>query len=207
MTAMTEEEMVRAMVRQYDVTPERARRIIRCSDLAFSSQLPSRHRDPSSILRQGPSTERVPPFVGPPRGAAGISVLLHWVRDIRGGISLTLAVAPRTKKNGRSGAFFGLGGGKAYRAYRDAIVAAVATIPGERPLLPDHEYNCAATFYVDKRGELADINGLNQGLHDALENAGVVSDDWYFRTTDGTRIVFGDERPRVEVHITPLSAP
>lgn len=120
-------------------------------------------------------------------------------------LRLVLNLAPRTKKNGRKGGFAGIKQGPAYRAYRDAIVEAIAGIKDVHGLpLPEQPYNIAVTYYVDVRGKRADKCGLDQGLYDALENAGVVTNDWQFRTDDGTRIVAGDPSPRVELVITPI---
>lgn len=120
-------------------------------------------------------------------------------------IRLVLGLPPRTKKNGTT---LGIKQTPAYRRYRDAIVAALAPLKLAQTIpLPDAEYNIAAVYYVDRRGERADKVGLDQGLYDALENAGVVTNDWQFRTADGTRIVFGDPTPRVELTITPLESP
>jgi hypothetical protein len=55
-----------------------------------------------------------------------------------------------------------------------------------------------------RKGEQADLVGLLQGLADALENAGVVSNDRWFRAFDGSRMIAGDPRPRVELEIRPL---
>jgi hypothetical protein len=126
-----------------------------------------------------------------------------------GGVRLVLAAAPRTKKN--SQAWVGVQG-PAYRWYRDCLHAMLRPIVAALELpLPVAEYNLDATFYVDKRGERADLVGLLQGLCDAIQRnrkhdfAGVVSDDWQFRTSDGTRIIAGDARPRVELDITPIT--
>lgn len=120
-------------------------------------------------------------------------------------LRLVLNLAPRTKKNGGKGGFGGIRQRPAYRRYRDAIIAALAPLRSQLRLpLPEREYNIAATYYVDRGGEQADKCGLDQGLYDALENAGVVTDDWQFRTDDGTRIVAGDPHPRVELTITPI---
>jgi hypothetical protein len=72
--------------------------------------------------------------------------------------------------------------------------------------LPDQPYNIRVIYHVDRRGESADKVGLDQGLYDALENSGVVTNDWFFRTDDGSRVVFGSEKPRVEIVITPLTS-
>ena len=117
-------------------------------------------------------------------------------------LEMTIALAPRTKKNGTT---LGIKQSPAYRRYRDAIIRAIAPLKAAYQLpLPNGEYNIAAVYYVDVRGKRADKVGLDQGLYDALENAGVIGNDWQFRTADGTRIVFGDQRARVELSITPL---
>jgi hypothetical protein len=123
-------------------------------------------------------------------------------------LRLVLNGPPRTKKNGTT---LGIRQRPAYRRYRDAIVAALEPLRLSygSPILPGNRregnrYNLAAVFYVDRKGEAADLCGLLQGLSDALENADVVENDWVFRTFDGTRVVFGDSRPRVELTISPL---
>jgi hypothetical protein len=119
-----------------------------------------------------------------------------------GGLRLVLPFPPRTKKNGTT---LGIRQKQSYRNYRDAIVRAMQALLGVLELpLPEADYNIAATYYVDRYGKTADKCGLDQGLYDALENAGVVTDDWQFRTDDGTRIVAGDPHPRVELTITPI---
>lgn len=123
-------------------------------------------------------------------------------RDV---LTARFELPPRTKKN--HGRFFGIRQSAAYVRFRDAIIQAVAESKRELSLpLPDQPYNLEACFYVDKPGERADLFGLLQGFADALQDAGVVTDDWHFRTTDRTRIVFGDELPRVECTITPTEA-
>lgn len=120
------------------------------------------------------------------------------------GIRLELPVAPRTKKN--HGRAFGIRQSEAYVRYRDLVKELVAPLAAHLALpLPDEPMNIAAVYYVDKPGERADLTGLHQGLFDALQDAGVLSDDWYFRTANGSRIVFADrngEKPRVDVTIT-----
>lgn len=126
---------------------------------------------------------------------------------------LEIETPPRTKKNGRAGAFFGAGGGTAYKKYRSEIAGAIAALKGalELPLpspMPRDRsigYNIAIRYYVDGYGRNADRPGLDQALFDALVYAGVVNDDWYLRSTEGTPPpIGGDDRPRVELVITPL---
>lgn len=118
-------------------------------------------------------------------------------------LRLVLPFAPRTKKNSKA---HYTKQGPAYRRFRDQVVKHLELVTHVLGLpLPDGEYNIAATYYVDGPGERADRPGLDQGLFDALQDAGVIGNDWQFRTTDGTRIVFGDPKPRVELVITPLT--
>ena len=214
---MTEDEMVRALMRQVaGVSATRARELVRDA-LRRAGEQPCAHvvnrieiEQPFGIsVGAGRPTLRVARWTdGQPemiveRYSSGVLRLFTRPADCSI-CGIVLATAPRTKKGHTT---LGIVQSAAYRRYRDDIVDAIAPVAFVygKPLLPDRHYNCAAVFYVDKRGERADYNGLNQGLHDALENAGVVSDDWYFRTCDGTRIVFGDELPRVEVTITPIT--
>lgn len=120
-------------------------------------------------------------------------------------LHLTLPFPPRTKKNGTT---IGIRQKKAYRVFRQRVVRALEPLKGRLRLpLPEAHYNIAAIYYVDRRGELADKVGLDQGLYDALENAGVITNDWQLRTADGTRVVFGAAQPRVEITITPIPLP
>jgi Holliday junction resolvase RusA-like endonuclease len=120
------------------------------------------------------------------------------------GIRLVLPGAPRTKKNGTT---LGIKQSPAYIRFRDRVKELVAPLAAHLQLpLPDVPMNIAAVYYVDKPGEQADLTGLHQGLFDALQDSGVVSNDWYFRTADGSRVVFSDPKPRVEVTITRIPA-
>ncbi len=108
---------------------------------------------------------------------------------------------PRTKKNHKESHYQESPG---YVHWRDGVIGALA---GKRQL-PDRPYNLEARFYVDKSGEQADLVGLIQGFADALENAGTVSDDQWFRAFDGSRKIHGQaDHPRVEYRISPLNEP
>lgn len=121
-----------------------------------------------------------------------------------GGLSLTLLFPPRTKKN------HGRGVAKQstpFVRFRWLVLDGLAPIVARLGLpLPDGEFNLAAVYFVDRPGERADLVGLHQALCDVLENAGVVRNDWQFRTLDGSRVVVGDPAPRVELTITPIES-
>jgi hypothetical protein len=119
-------------------------------------------------------------------------------------LHLTLPFPPRTKKNNTT---LGIRQKKAYRVFKLRVMRVIEPMHGRLRLpLPDQPYNIRVIYHVDRRGESADKVGLDQGLYDALENSGVVTNDWFFRTDDGSRVVFGSEKPRVEIVITPLTS-
>jgi hypothetical protein len=99
---------------------------------------------------------------------------------------------------------------KAFQKYQGELALAITPLLSTLALpLPNRPYNIAARYYVDRYGRDADLCGLDQGLYDALEHIGVVTDDWYFRTHDGTCVIpAGEHRgARVEFTITPLPDP
>lgn len=108
---------------------------------------------------------------------------------------------PRTKKNHKQSHWEESPG---YVHWRNGVVQALT----HKRQLPDRPYNLEVRFYVDRSGEQADLVGLLQGFADALENAGTVSNDQWFRGFDGSRKIHGQaENPRVEFRISPLNGP
>lgn len=114
-------------------------------------------------------------------------------------MAATIHGAPRSKKNHKVSHWEESPG---YVHWRNGVVQALT----HKRQLPDQPYNLEARFYVDKSGEQADLVGLLQGFADALENAGTVSNDQWFRGFDGSRKVHG-QTPRVEFRISPLKEP
>lgn len=137
---------------------------------------------------------------------------------LRPGESITfeLPVTPRTKKNSRvhakvRGRTVPLPS-EAYREMAAGIVAWARRLAGliiirgkvwdifnahlSQPL------NCAAIFYRDaNRG---DAVGYYQALADALESAGVLSDDKWITQWDGSRLAKDADRSRIEVTLTAI---
>ena len=107
-----------------------------------------------------------------------------------GSFSLLIPGAPRTKKNHgsviqRGGRRFHIPSG-AWLAWRDAVHAENLKLPlrDRYPQLASRSYNCAAVFYRDAaRG---DAVGYYQGLADLLEYLGVVPNDRYIVSWDGS---------------------
>lgn len=121
-------------------------------------------------------------------------------------LALVLRGAPRTKKNHGKIVHRRVKGvqrkfhvpSDAYQVWCAAVVLQLAQV---KPL-PDRAYNCRAIFYRD--AHRGDAVGYYQGLADALEAAGVVSDDKLLVAWDGSRLRVDPTNPRVEVAITPL---
>lgn len=57
--------------------------------------------------------------------------------------------------------------------------------------------NCRAIFYRD--ADRGDAVGYYQGLADLLEKRGIVANDKWIRSWDGSRLEVDRERPRVEI--------
>lgn len=139
-------------------------------------------------------------------------------------ITFTLPVTPRTKKNSRvhakvRGRTVPLPS-KVYRKMEDQIAqwAHSSLATSAKSLVLDwnlqasrasalhlaQPLNCAAIFYRDAlRG---DAVGYYQGLADALESAGVLSDDKWITQWDGSRMRKDAKRPRIEVTLTALDS-
>ena len=114
---------------------------------------------------------------------------------------LTIHGCPRTKKNSRTATSNGITlPSKAYRKY--AATAWQQIHEGARNLPISGRCNVKALYYMDTHG-IVDISGLHQGLHDLLKDRGIIADDnsRIVAGTDGSRVLYDKERPRVEVVI------
>lgn len=115
------------------------------------------------------------------------------------GITCTIYGTPRTKKNSKQNY------GNQSEAYKHWCRGIQAALMPQRVNLPDQPWNLEAHFYVDSRGVPADLGGLLQGLTDALEAAGVVTDDNWIRGFDGSRIHYDEQtHPRCQLELCPL---
>lgn len=90
---------------------------------------------------------------------------------------------------------------EAWMAWRDALKA-TGQLPATEEPLPDLPYQCSAIFYRDR--DQGDLVGYQQGLADVLEELGVISDDKWIRSWDGSRLDVDRACPRVEITITPI---
>lgn len=121
-----------------------------------------------------------------------------------GGRSFVLYGPPRTKKT-HNRVVFRNGKPKvlpsaAWCAWLDAL-RETGQLPPPEPL-PDLPYQCRATFWRD--ADRGDLVGYQQGLADVLEGGGVISNDKWIQSWDGTRLLVDRACPRVEVELVPM---
>jgi Holliday junction resolvase RusA-like endonuclease len=115
---------------------------------------------------------------------------------------MTIYGPPRTKKNHsrvvRAGRFTKVLPSEAYERW-ESIAVPQMRIAWAGRIAISYPINVRATFYRDaNRG---DAVGYYQALADALEVAGVIADDKFIVSWDGTRMAVDRKRPRVEVEI------
>jgi hypothetical protein len=163
-------------------------------------------RDGAFALGHIPGLDGVDIVTGITRDVGPITVGDPIVATRRGeALELILRTPPRTKKNNKSG-----GGFSPSVAYSRYLLRSGELLPEDMRArlglpLPATWYNCRALFYVDN--EQADTVGLMQGLADVLEALGVVVNDRWIRTWDGTDQFIDRDLPRVELRLTPKANP
>jgi hypothetical protein len=111
----------------------------------------------------------------------------------------TIHGVPRTKKNSaqivRSGFRPRLIPSAAFRAWNRVAQVQLVSVRPAQPIATG--VNCRALFYREAlRG---DAVGFYQALADALEDAGVVVDDKFIVSWDGSRLLKDAINPRIEV--------
>lgn len=115
---------------------------------------------------------------------------------------LLIPATARPKKNSTT---LGIKKSPGYIRFKNAVIGAVRPFARQLQLpLPPIDYNCAAHFYRER--EDADTDNLMGGIADALQDAGVLEDDFRLRTWDGTDRFLDVTRPRVELTLTPYLA-
>lgn len=230
--------MSSATARAFDVTRLSAteardeaerRRLLRERGLPFSSSLPlaelragatpaearddvTKHSPRAVRPALAPSTSTGTPAAraaGQGSGGGGVGVIEvgtpPLARRVGDTLELLLLFPPRTKKNSKEHLARQSVG---YRRFRNQVATFLASWRETLRLpLPPQRYRVEALFYTDN--DQADFGGLQQGLADALQDAGVIEDDRWFWSWDGTEQWTDPLCPRVELRITPLpsSAP
>ena len=120
--------------------------------------------------------------------------------------NIILMAPPRTKKN--SGQFVSIGKGekkrtiilpsKAYREWEKQVLGEAKKQAGS--LAIDYPVNARVIFYRERA--TGDAVGYYQAIADVLQKAGVLKDDRYIVSWDGSRLAKDAVKPRVEVELT-----
>lgn len=120
----------------------------------------------------------------------------------------TVELPPVTKKNSQqilinrtSGRLF-VGQSEQYRAFEKAAGFFLRPRPS-KPITEPVTVTCI--FYAKTHRRVDKIN-LEAAVHDILVKYGILADDNrdIIASTDGSRVYYDKERPRVEITITPL---
>lgn len=130
-------------------------------------------------------------------------------------LTLTLLGAPRTKKCHNRTFDVGRRCGACNRGERTVVMPSEPWTKWRDEMVPKitaklprgwvpiaKPVNCAALFYRD--ADRGDSHGLYQGLADVLEEGGIVADDRFIRSWDGSRLFKDASRPRVELVLTTI---
>jgi len=120
-------------------------------------------------------------------------------------VALIIPGAPRTKKNSLRrkmvGKFLKSLPSEAWCKWREDVLPRLMQWARQNKHAPiARPVNCAALFYRDAlRG---DACGYYQGLGDVLQEAGIVADDKWIVSWDGSRLRKDADDPRVEFVLT-----
>ena len=133
--------------------------------------------------------------------------------DYRLMVRFILPVAPRTKKNHGNivivpakGTKYGYRGmmlpSPQYKEYEKACLDYIREeLPKLTTLQLEREVNVAALFYRDRAS--GDTNGYYQALADMMEKAGILANDVWIKSWEGSYLLKDANHPRTVVTITP----
>lgn len=115
---------------------------------------------------------------------------------------------PRTKKNSQRivsrGKYHSILPSKAYMEYSKHLILIFREGTARRHTEPLQEpITLMCHYYMKTRGRVDKIN-LEEATHDILVDNGVLKDDdaTIIASTDGTRVFYSKENPRVEIYIS-----
>lgn len=112
---------------------------------------------------------------------------------------------PPVKKNGmqivRRGKKPFLLPSKAYRSWKDGAVLQLKAQHRDDPI--EGELQATFTFYVGARRK-PDLSNLYEAPQDAMEDAGIISNDYFIVSHDGSRRRRDRENPRIEITLEKL---
>jgi len=92
------------------------------------------------------------------------------------------------------------------KKYQEWIGGAKDQLRSQFPFTIDYEIRVITLVYRHTRRRADLING-QQSIHDALQEAGIIEDDFLIKSTDGSRLYLGfpAEEARAEITILPFS--
>ena len=118
----------------------------------------------------------------------------------------TILGNPPVKKNSmqitRQG---GLVPSAAYRAWIRGAVFQLRSQWKRLPMAVSIELHVKFTFYLGAR-QKPDLSNLYEAPQDAMEVAGIISNDYWIVSHDGSRRLRDSKNPRIEIELTPLGA-
>ena len=123
-------------------------------------------------------------------------------------MTITLSGAPRTKKNSqriiRRGRFSSILPSEAYMDYAEECAVQLLAQRAVNAGI-DFPVNVACVYFMPTRRKV-DLTNLNEAIHDILVSNYVLMDDNrdIIASTDGSRVEYDKQHPRVEITITPL---
>lgn len=90
----------------------------------------------------------------------------------------------------------------AYLQYKNDFIWQIPWYAKKEPI--NTPVNVKCLFFMDTRRKV-DLTNLNEASHDILVDAGVLADDNrnIIASTDGSRVYYDKNNPRVEIEITP----
>ena len=124
-------------------------------------------------------------------------------------MKFTIPIIPRTKKNSNEIRYRR---GKPFiapsRLYENYEYEGIMSIPSKYKQNIDYPINIKAIYYV-KRNARIDKTNLESALMDMLVAANVIADDSALKpsivvSTDGSRVYYDKNNPRIEVEITKM---
>lgn len=122
--------------------------------------------------------------------------------------TLVITGRPTTKKNSprvvRFGRFTKVLPSKKYCEYEEA---ALVELRKQRPTYYDGTVQVTCRYWMPDKRSSPDLVGLLQATSDILETAGILKNDKYIVSYDGSRIMGCDKKkPRVEIDIEPMDS-
>lgn len=92
-----------------------------------------------------------------------------------------------------------------YAAWHKKALPLVEAVPGKRPLLPEgHLGKIEAVIYLGK-GQTGDLVNFLQGIWDLLQDAGLIGNDYWVNSADGSERRWDDPyAPRTEINLWDL---